>query len=78
MIPKPIRQTKLSESMRKVLRNLINELPAGDHLRGQSEHGGFTATARALVERGLMTWDYEITDAGRAAINTLPTNGVKR
>jgi len=55
----------------KVLVNLANGLSAGDHLRTQSEHGGMTATIRAMAKRGWITYDHELTDAGREVIKEL-------
>lgn len=58
----------ISAPMWCVLVNLADGKPAGCHLRGQSAHGGFTATARALVARGLMTWEYKITEKGQEIV----------
>jgi hypothetical protein len=45
---------KLSESMLKGLENLVEGKSLGAHLRGQSQHGGFTQTPLALETRGLI------------------------
>jgi hypothetical protein len=54
--------------MRRVLENLADGLPAADHLRGMSQHGGFNNTRAALIARGWMTLELEITQAGREMI----------
>lgn len=59
---------RLTTAMRRVLENLAAGVEAGVHLKTQAAQGGFHGTARALCVRGLMTWDYEITPAGLAAI----------
>lgn len=58
----------ISAPMWQVLLNLANGRSAACHVRGQSAHGGFTATARALVARGLMTWEHKITEKGQALV----------
>jgi hypothetical protein len=57
---------KISEPQLLCLKNLAEGRRMGAHLRGQSEHGGFTATLRAMRNRGWVTWEQELTDAGRA------------
>ena len=62
---------KVSGPMLKVLRNVAAGLRVGDHLRTQSEHGGMAHVIRALVVRGLLTWDHELTDEGRQLLKEL-------
>lgn len=67
------RPVKLSLAQRRMLRNAYEGDPhAGIH--GQSAHGGAAGTARSLFVRGLMTQEYDVTEAGRAAI-TCPSCG---
>jgi hypothetical protein len=47
-----------------VLTNLYQGLPAGHHLQGRSEHGGFNGTYTSLVRLGLIQGNCELTDAG--------------
>jgi hypothetical protein len=58
------RASKLSPSQRRVLTNLYQGLPAGHHLQGRSEHGGFNGTYTSLVRLGLIQGNCELTDAG--------------
>jgi len=50
-----------------VLANLSNGKPAGAHCRSRSEHGGLQRVLLGLRNRGLITGDAAITDAGRVA-----------
>lgn len=56
---------KLSGPMIRVLKNLVQGLPAGNHCRGMSEFGGHARVMCALVSRGLIDRDDQITTAGR-------------
>jgi hypothetical protein len=59
---------RLSPAQIRVLTNMQNGQPAFCHLRTQSDYGGAGSTALVLRRRGLMTADFEITDAGKAAL----------
>lgn len=61
--------TRLSPSMRRALVELSEGRDPVALLHGRSEHGGWSRNTRpALISRGLMTPNCEITDAGRAAV----------
>jgi hypothetical protein len=51
----------------RMLTNLMSGLPIGNHLRGQSEHGGAQATIQAMRRRGWIDRDMRLTAAGRQA-----------
>lgn len=59
---------KLSYPMLRVLRHLAAGLSACYHCKTQSDYGGLEGTMRALAKRGLMTWEYKITEAGREVV----------
>lgn len=66
---------RLTESQRKGLQNLVDGLCLGHHCRGQSQHGGFTATVTVLLNAGLVDYPgcnpasaYRITTVGRKAL----------
>lgn len=62
------RKGKLTEYQWKIVNNLRAGLAADAHIskgRYDREHGGFTASLRALVRRGLVTDDKQLTEDGR-------------
>lgn len=61
---------KLTPAMTAALESIRDGQP-WKHLFGRSAWGGATWTRKALIERGLITKNDELTDAGRAA---LPSN----
>lgn len=65
---KPARTPSLTPTMRLALKNLADGLPPDNHCRGRSEFGGFNNTRAALIQRGWMTADHQLTDAGRTVI----------
>ena len=66
-----MKQPKISPAQRQVFLNLSRGLPAASHCRTQSDHGGFTATLRAMVKRGWLTWEGELTDAGKQLLEAI-------
>lgn len=69
------KREKLTDGMRRVLEDLAAGRSARHSLPpGHSAAGGFEGTLRALVKRGLISWEahYVITDAGLAAIGWKP------
>ncbi|MCW2317455.1 hypothetical protein M2322_003014 [Rhodoblastus acidophilus] len=59
---------RLSEPMAIVLRNLIEGRSAFWHISGVSEHGGASGTSLALRKRGFVDHDFQITEAGKLAL----------
>lgn len=68
--PRPRKGKKLTYNQRRALQNVLDGLPAGNHVRGQSQAGGFTATMLSLLQAGLLTRDHELTDKGRHALTS--------
>lgn len=66
---------KLSESMLKGLENLVEGKSLGAHLRGQSQHGGFTQTPLALMNRGLITSERGHDELTLEGLNVLVKHG---
>ena len=58
------RARRLSDPAKKMLDNLRSGGRIGKHLRGQSDHGGASATINYLVKLGLITWDHQLTHKG--------------
>lgn len=66
---------KPTDAQRIVLLQLVNgELP-WHHLRTMSDHGGAHATLRAMVKRGWLTWESELTPKGREVALSLVGGG---
>jgi hypothetical protein len=64
---------RLSEPMKRALRNLRDGKPGNYYLVGRSEHGGYTATIAALYARKLVDPDTgNLTAEGRAIAEKLP------
>ena len=59
---------RLSPTMLRVLGDMI--AGRGTHYRcyGLAEHGGRSSVLGSLYRRGLISRDYQVTDAGRAAV----------
>jgi hypothetical protein len=57
-----------SSKMRQMLENVADGLPYNHHCHGRSEFGGANNTRAALMQRGWLTLDYQITTAGREVI----------
>lgn len=60
--------TKLSPTMIEGLQSALRGEPSR-HLTELTEHGGRSYTWFALVDRGLLTEDNQITEAGRNALS---------
>lgn len=56
---------KLSEPMKRVIRNLAAGRKIDHGISGQSAYGGLTGTICALHRRGVLGPDGELTDHGR-------------
>ena len=54
--------------MLEVLRYIADGLGRDHGCRTMSDHGGRVCTLAALMRRGLLDRDFEITDAGREAV----------
>ncbi len=63
---KTARPLRLSEAMEKVMKNLHLGLPEDHGLKTRSEHGGLSGTTWALINRGLINWNHDITPDGEA------------
>lgn len=59
---------KLTEAQKRALQSAVDHGDPTHHLRGRSEHGGYTKTDIFLVKHGLLNREGRITDAGRAAL----------
>lgn len=59
---------RLSPAQRRALENGVKYGDLAYGIYGQSAHGGFDQTWKALLRRGLIDRDGNVTDAGRAAI----------
>jgi len=66
---------KLSPSMLRALVNVFKGRSISYHCRSQSDYGGLDGTVRALVKRGLLTWEHELTEAGKEAVRKFSESG---
>jgi hypothetical protein len=74
MTAKPQRPRPLTDGMLTILRALAAGKPIHTvWASGRSHQGGLTTAMHALYKRGLITHDYKLTDAGRAASGVLGT-----
>lgn len=65
---KLVKLRRLTKAQLKVLENLIEGRPAGQHIQGRSASGGFSATCRSLKHAMLVdsaAYPTRITQAGR-------------
>jgi hypothetical protein len=62
---------KLSEAQRRALRKARDYGDPTRGFRSQSEWGGWCSTHQSLIDRGLMTLEMDLTDAGREAAASL-------
>lgn len=53
-----------------MLTNLAMGRKAHHHCQSQSDYGGLDGTIRSLVERGLINWECELTDAGKEYVKS--------
>lgn len=64
---------RISEPMKRVIRNLAEGKRADAHVFGMSAHGGLTQTMAALHKRGLLTKRGKLSAAGYRVAQDLET-----
>ncbi len=77
MPKKPKPKATLTPRQRQTLTNLLEGRVSSAGLRGQSEFGGHERTKWSLRQQGLINYDDELTEKGRALICSEKANAEK-
>ena len=61
---------KPTQNMLRILRDIAEGRGTHHNCHGQSEHGGRVCTLLALLQRGLIDMEYEVTEAGKSLVES--------